>query len=89
MDPEPLDPREIRVGTKALLRWGGDLREVEVIEERGKIPSQGTRLVRIMMPTGDDSPLEFEVLVDWLLRVVEVPGRTSRRTQRRDRRIPA
>jgi hypothetical protein len=58
------------VGDRALLQYGREDVEVEVIEDRGPIGLRGRRLVRIrMLVTGSD-PIELEVAEAELRRVV-------------------
>ena len=49
------------VGDRALLHYGREDVEVEVIEERGPIGLHGRRLVRVRMPVPASDPIEFEV----------------------------
>jgi hypothetical protein len=49
------------VGDRALLHYGREDVEVEVIEERGPIGLHGRRLVRVRMPITASDPVEFEV----------------------------
>ncbi|HEX6756181.1 MAG TPA: hypothetical protein VF109_09570 [Mycobacteriales bacterium] len=49
------------VGDRALLHYGREDVEVEVIEERGPIGFHGRRLVRVRMPVPASDPIEIEV----------------------------
>lgn len=49
------------VGDRALLHYGREDVEVEVIEERGPIGLRGRRLVRVRMPVPASDPVELEV----------------------------
>lgn len=49
------------VGDRALLHYGREDVEVEVIEDRGAIGFHGRRLVRIRMPVPHAGPIELEV----------------------------
>lgn len=49
------------VGDRALLHYGREDVEVEVIEERGPIGLHGRRLVRVRMPITASDPVELEV----------------------------
>lgn len=50
-----------QVGDRALLHYGREDVEVEVIEDRGAIGLHGRRLVRIRMSVTASEPLELEV----------------------------
>jgi hypothetical protein len=49
------------VGDRALLHYGREDVEVEVIEDRGSIGFHGRRLVRIRMSVTASGPIELEV----------------------------
>jgi hypothetical protein len=89
---EPLNPAEIRVGTRAHIWLAGVLHEVEIVEDRGAVPSTGHRIARIRLLDSDDSSLDFEVPADRLVRgssgSVSPTDQPSKR-RRGTRRIPA
>ncbi len=49
------------VGDRALLRYGREDVEVEVIEDRGPIGLHGRRLLRVRMSVTASDPIEIEV----------------------------
>ena len=56
------------VGDRALLHYGREDVEVEVIEDRGPIGLRGRRLVRVRMPITAADPVELEVAETDLVR---------------------
>jgi len=89
---EPLNPAEIRVGARAHIWLGGVLHEVEIIEDRGVVPSTGHRIVRIRLLNSEDSSLDFEVPAEQLVRWTGDQGSQKGRPagrRRGSRRVPA
>ena len=86
-----MNPAEIRVGVHAHIWLGGVLHEVEIIEDRGVVPSTGHRIVRIRLLDSEDSSLDFEVPAEQLVRWKGTQGSQKGRTtgRRGSRRVPA
>jgi hypothetical protein len=66
--------RRLRVGDRVLVRWPASVMEAEVVADRGLILSGDRQVVRIRSVEETDLPSEFDVPVEYLEPLPELPA---------------